>query len=484
MSIAAKAFKGASWLALFNTISQIFSWIVTILVARILVPSDYGLIEIGTILTGYAAMFNQLGLGSAIIQKPETTQDEISSVFWFSAGMAILFSIACFPLAYITAYFFNEPRVIPLTMSVSLIFLFSGLQIVPFNLLKRSLNFKSVGIIQMNGIIISCSAMLVIAHMGGGAWTLMCGMIIRSFVCMVLSYSTVKWFPMLHFSFREAKPYVLFGVTAAVSRSFLYIYDKSDKFFAGKFWSPKLLGYYSFALELAKLPTEKITVIINQISFSAFSQLQHDNKGFNQFYLNIIKITMTLVLPLFAGGFFVADELINLLLGEKWTPIIFIFKYLCLTQILTSLNAVNSFVHEAKGRPHWSLIYHAACAILMPISFFFAVKHGLNAMLIPWFSSYLFLCFIWIIITITSIDLSFGSYLKAILNPVLAAIFMSLPVFSIDHFFISFFPNRDVYLLSLISKIIFGGLFYISYFWFFDRKIFVDIKKLRSADVS
>jgi O-antigen/teichoic acid export membrane protein len=92
LSIESKVFKGASWLALFKLISQVFSWIITIVVARILVPDDYGLMEMATIITGYAFFFSELGLGAAIIQKPAITKGELSSVFWFGLGVSVMLS--------------------------------------------------------------------------------------------------------------------------------------------------------------------------------------------------------------------------------------------------------------------------------------------------------------------------------------------------------------------------------------------------------
>lgn len=131
-------FKGASWLAMFKFVSQLFSWVVTILVARILVPEDYGLMAMATIITGYAQMFAELGLGAAIIQKPQLIQIELSSVFWFSFMFGSMLALSCFPIAHLTAFIFHEPRVIPLTKTISLLFIFSSLQIVPLNLLKKA----------------------------------------------------------------------------------------------------------------------------------------------------------------------------------------------------------------------------------------------------------------------------------------------------------------------------------------------------------
>ena len=108
-SIGKKVFKGASWLAMFKLISQFFSWGVTILVANILVPGDYGLMAMATIITGYAEMFAELGLGAAIIQKPKLIQEELSSVFWFSFMFGSLLALSCFPIAHLTAFIFQEP---------------------------------------------------------------------------------------------------------------------------------------------------------------------------------------------------------------------------------------------------------------------------------------------------------------------------------------------------------------------------------------
>jgi O-antigen/teichoic acid export membrane protein len=107
MSIAGQAFKGASWLALFKLLSQIFSWTITIVIARILLPEEYGLYAMALLITGYAELFSRLGLGSAIIQKQNITDTEMSSIFWFSIMIGTVFSIACFPIAYISSYIFN-----------------------------------------------------------------------------------------------------------------------------------------------------------------------------------------------------------------------------------------------------------------------------------------------------------------------------------------------------------------------------------------
>ena len=139
MSIQKLAFKGAIWLSLFKLVSQIFSWSITVLVARILSPSDYGLMEMAMIIAGYAAFFVDLGLGAAIIQKKNINKHELSSVFWFVLAISIAISFACYLSGQYMALIFNEPRIQPLVETISLMFPISGLLIVPSSLLNKNM---------------------------------------------------------------------------------------------------------------------------------------------------------------------------------------------------------------------------------------------------------------------------------------------------------------------------------------------------------
>src|SRR5438876_352891 len=326
-SIERRAFVGTSWLALFRLVSQVFSWTATILVARMLEPSDYGLLEIAVIIPGYALKLSELGLGPAIIQRSQTTQDELSSVFWFSVFIALFLSAICYGVAPLTVWLFNEPKLLVLTQAVSVLFLLQGLQVVPNTLLRKELDFKTLGQIEILAVIISSVTMLIIAKSGGGVWTLI------------------------------------------------------------------LLG--------------------------------SDRERLRNFYLRTVNICATLVFPLFVGGFLVGADLVQVLLSDKWAPISRIFEYLCLAQIMLSLNAVNSFVHNAQGRASWSSLYFVACAILVSLSFFLAVPYGLEAALIPWFTTYVVLSVSWIAITTRKIGITHGVYLKGLSIPFAATLTMA-----------------------------------------------------------
>lgn len=474
MSLQILAFRQASWLALFKFSSQALSWATTILIARLLLPEDYALVAMATVITGYAEIFGTLGLGASIIQKEKVAQGELSSVFWFGMGVSLAFAIACVPFSYITASFFSEPSIIPLTQAVGLMFIFSGLQIVPGNLLRKEIKFKQLGKIDMGVAITSCCGMLIIAWLGGGVWALIGGILIRGFARTVLLYWQVEWRPTFYFKYKEVKPFINFGVMVALSTSFFYIFEVSDRIFAGRVWTLEMLGFYLLALQLAQIPTEKIVVLINQISYPVLSKLQADRVEFESFYLNVSRITATIVFPIFVGGALTGDLLIRVVLDDKWLPIIFLFQALCVIQIVHSLNAINGFVHMARGKPHITLLFDITIAATMAVSYYFAVPKGLHAILVPWFTTYLIIVLLWIAFTLRIQRISIVSYLKAMFVPAFSVAAMALMTFGF-RFIIRDFGVPDFVKLGLV--VLFSGVSYLGVTILLDKRI---VSNLRS----
>ena len=477
MSLEAKIVKGVSWMAFFGAVSQAFSWTITIVIARILVPGDYGLMAMSTIIAGYALTMSELGLGNAIVQRHSITADELSSVFWFTTGLSVALAASCVPVSYLTAAVMREPRVIPLTQAVSVLFLLNGLQVIPSCLLNRRMDFKTIGLVEMVSAMTASGCMLVMAGAGAGVWTLLLGNVVRSAVRTILLFLKTRWRPTMHFNFSESRSFLSYGITIALGRSLFYVQEKSDRFFAGRAWTPGLLGCYTFALDLAQVPTDKIVSLINNVSFPAFCKLQNDPPAFAALYLNIAKITAAVSLPLFTAGFILGDDLIRLVLNPKWYPMIFMFRVVCLAQILTSMNALNNFVHAAQGRPRWSLYYNLCCVICMPASFAVAAPFGLNAMAVPWLSMYAALCVGWIVISLRKLGVGIGRYIDAVSRPLAATGVMSIVLFAVEGYSTAHVgtPSR---ILVLSAAGLAGTAAYAGYFWYFDRDYLFSLKKL------
>ena len=158
-------------------------------------------------------------------------------------------------------------------------------------------------------------------------------------------------------------------------------------------------------------------------------------------------------------------------------PVITVFKFLCLAQIMVSLNALNSFVHNAQGRPKWSLSYHGVSAISMAVSFYFAVKYGLDAILIPWFTTYIAISCGWIILTSHKIGVNFLIYVKNLSNPIMATLAMIAAIQLYSYSAVLFRLELNLF-YHLVMKVGIGAFSYISYLWLVDKKLFYALRKL------
>lgn len=480
MSVAVDTAKSISWFAFFKFASQTFSWAVTIILARMLVPEDYALMDMATILTGYAALFSELGLGAAIVQKEKTSHRELSSVFWFGFICSALFGLGCILLAYPTAMIFKQDRLIPITQVVSVIFFLNGLVIVPANILRKNMQFKELGVIEIGGVIISSGCMLAIAYAGGGVWTFIGGHIIRDVVKTIIYFKVTRWYPSWHFLFSEAKQYLKFGLAMSFGNSFKYISEKSDRFFAGISWSVQSLGYYSFAFQLSAIPNQKINSIINQVSFSAFSKLQSVKEQFNSLYLQLTKMTFAMILPVYLGGFWLGQDLFTVVFGDKWDSAVLFFKALCLAQIIKGLAPINFQVHAAQGRARLYFILRAANGILLPITFFFTIRYGgAYGIVLPWFTTYVLFLVVLIWMALRWLDIGVVRYLKNLTHPLIAAAVMSLVLLGFQNYMTFGGTGFFSMLAVLILKISVCAAVYIGYFFFFDKQLISSLKKLR-----
>lgn len=467
--IIKKAIKQGTWFGFLKFLSQIISWVITIAIARILSPADYGLMAMATILTGYVMIFSELGFGAAIIQKESITDDELSSVFWFIISFGALLSVIAFILSYPTAIIFDDKRLIPITQVASVLFIINAILIVPNRLLDRNVEFIKSGVIEFMSVFISGISMFIMAKKGYGVWTLILGHIIRSSTMVFLCFILTRWRPLLHYKYSEVVPFLKFGLFVAGSRSFMYIYQKSDRYFAGRAFGVTLTGYYSFALQLASIPTDKIVSLIQRVSFPVFSKLKDSHEQLAESYLRIVKSIAFIVFPIYFGGILFADEIVSVVLGEKWAPIIYPFKMLCFAQVVVSLFAINGLVHEAQNRPKRTLYFNMAVAVSLCVGFYFSSKYGFKAFVLPWITIYPAINIVWLVITLKILNIPLFRYIVNLVIPSAVTIIMVGSLEALRYVLINF-GNPFSPSMTLALNITTGALLYLLIFLSIHKK--------------
>jgi len=459
-----KARSATYWLFGSNIAIQLISWAITVFVARILSPDDYGLFGMAALLTSFLVMFNELGLGPAIIQKKDLTKEQLSSCFWIIMAINIFLYFIAFISAPLVASFFHEERLIPIIRVAAISVVIGGLYKIPFSLLTKELMFNKRSIVDFVSRLCGGVSTLLLAIFGYGVWSLVYGLIVWDLVKLILLYIFVGWYPEKFFSYQTIRSMISFGYKATGSRILWHFYSNSDYLIAGKFLGKTLLGYYSLAFQLASLPNEKLISLIGQIIFPLFSKVQDEEKILRNYFLKAVRLTAFIVFPIFTGMYLVAELAIVLLLSEKWIPMILPFKILCLIAALRAIDAFNSRLVYATGHPGIDLSNTAICSLIMPLGFLIGSKYGLEGLSYAW----LFLFPIVFLITtkrsISIIDLSLLEYFRNLVPPIIATFFMFLTVQSAK-FLLSNYYNEIFQLVFYCSIGLFSYIGFISIFF-------------------
>jgi O-antigen/teichoic acid export membrane protein len=481
VSIAGRAVKSGFWLAGTRFATQAFSWVVTINVARLLSPEDYGLMAMATVFTGLAAVLGELGLGAAIVQRKEVSAEALASSFWLSVGAGVLLAGFGMALAYPTAWAFGEARVIPITQLASVLFILNALQLVPQSLLVRGVRFREIGFIELAAVVTASLSMLAMARLGFGVWTLVTGTIIQNVASLIILLAVSRWRPLPRFRSHEVKPYLAYGLRVAGSRSFFYIFSVADKAIVGRLFDAQALGYYSFAQQLASIPTDKIVSIFQQIAFPVFSRFQGDTERSADLFRRVTRYIGFIVAPLFGGGVLLGEELILVLLGEKWRPIVPLFRMFCLSQFVLAITVLSAVVHNAQGRPHWVLYLQIVNVSVVPASLYVASAHGFYALGVPWVTAFPAICIGWTLLTLHKLRIAWRSYAAPLVGPVGATALMLLGVAAVQYALAQAGEPFGQSAVTLGTSVAAGALLYGAYVLACEREMLGELWRLRGA---
>jgi O-antigen/teichoic acid export membrane protein len=419
-----RAVRGVLWFGISRVVVQLITWVVTLAVARILSPSDYGLFGMTLIYTGLIDYFNDMGLGAAIIRCKDLTEEQLSSLFWFTNVVGLFFfglAIATAPLA---AKFFQQPLLIPLICVVSVNFIITSLQQVPWNLLTRAIDFKKRSIAETAGNLFGGLVTIVLAYRDYGVWALAWGFLTRSIIVTAAVFILARWLPQLCFNWAKLRPLVNFAAAMTAGRIVYYLHSASPIFIIGKFLGEKVLGYYSLASRLSWDAGDRVLSVIIQVAFPVFSEIQDDLQRLKAVFLQSAGMVCALIYPFYGGLIVLGDDAIPLLLGQKWTPIIVPFKFLAGAGFFWTLHAMMGPLVLAKNRPKAALSFNLLCLGILPASFYVGSKFGLLGVCVAWVSVYPMLVLFWVSKGISMIHCTSREFWKALRPSVMGTVSM------------------------------------------------------------
>jgi teichuronic acid exporter len=375
------AAKGLFWSAMERFGAQGIQFIFGIMITRILMPSDYGLLGMILIFMAVGQTLIDSGFGSALIWKKNPSANDYSTVFYFNISISFVLYTIFFFLAPFISRFYNEPVLVDLIRIISLNFIILSFSLIQQTILQKKVDFKLLAFINIAGSLLAGVIALFLAFKGFGVWAIVFQILVKSFVTSILLWIYNKWQPVFAFSWLSLKELFNYGSKLTVAGLIYTIFQYFYFNVIGKLFPVEALGFYTRAAQLQEFPVKTIASIFHRVAFPVFSAIQDENERLKNAVSKTLRTMSFFTFPILIGLIAVADPLIELVLTEKWLPASGYFKLLCLIGLFYSFHVVNGEILKTKGKSNWVLTLEIITKTIMVINIFITWRWGITAII-------------------------------------------------------------------------------------------------------
>jgi O-antigen/teichoic acid export membrane protein len=423
--IARRTKSSFIWFTVLPLFLHFIRFVSSIILARLLLPSDFGIIGIAGILIYYTNTLTDFGFSKAIIQHRNITADHYNTYFTVNLAISILLFLFFNISSDSFASFFNEPRLVEVINVISLLFLTTALHAVPLTNLKKNIHFKLIAIAEAFNVFSSMFISLFLAMNGFGYWSLVIAMIVSNLIYyFFLRIASKDLKPSLSFSRSCFHDLFSFGIWDFLWGQTRIISDNVDKILIGRILNMDMLGYYEKAQGFAKMPSEQFADRLSAVSFSTFSKLQSNKDELLIKFIKIMTVNTYICFPIFIGMTIIAEDFTLLFLGEKWRNMIEPLQILSISFLVTSVSGPIISMNIALGNIKRQTLMRAFLLVFLIPVLFVSIPYGII------YTSFVVLLFSFFILIISFILLSKESFitnkllLQILLPPIISSILL------------------------------------------------------------
>lgn len=381
-SLKQKTVSGLTWSFIDNISKQIITFIIGIILARLLAPQEFGLIGMLTIFIAISQSLINSGFTQALIRKKDCTQTDYSTVFYFNLVLGVFFYFILFCSAESISRFFNEPQLKLILRILGIVLIFNSVAIIQRARLTKRIDFKLQAKISFLSSISSGIIAIFMAYSGYGVWSLVVKTITWYAFTSLLLWLWNKWKPTLEFSLVSFKDLFSFGsklmVSGLINTAYLNVYY----LIIGKYFSATELGYYTRADHFNNLTSQNINTVVQRVSYPILSSIQEDVPRLKQAYRNLIQSTMFITFILSMGMAAIAEPLIITLIGTKWLHSVIYLQLLCFVGMFYPLQALNLNMLNVVGRSDLFLRLEIIKKTLAVPNIIIGIMFGIKIMII------------------------------------------------------------------------------------------------------
>lgn len=336
--------------------AQGVSFIVSIVLARLLSPETYGTIAIVTVFTSILQVFVDSGLGNALIQKKNADDLDFSTVYYFNIFICLILYAIMFFCAPLVAGFYNDNSLVPVIRVLSLTIVISGIKNIQQAYISRTMQFKRFFFATLGGTIGAAVIGIVLAYMGYGVWALVIQQLFNASVDTIILWMTVRWRPQREFSFQRLKGLLKFGSKLLFSSLLETLYNNVRQLVIGKMYSTSDLAFYNRGKQFPDLFITNINSSIDSVLLPTMSKEQDNREKVRELTRYSIKISIYIMAPLMMGLAFCAEPVVRLVLSDKWVECIPFLRIFCITSMFYPIHTANLNAIKAMGRSDLFLI--------------------------------------------------------------------------------------------------------------------------------
>lgn len=461
MNSSSRVANSLMWSGIERLSVQGIQFVLTIILARLVLPSDYGLIALLTVFLVMAQVFVDSGFTMALIQKQSPTEKDFSTAFYFNVIVGVIIYLCLFFLAKYIALFFNEPQLELIAKIVFLNIIISSFAVVQRAKLTIVFNFKLQTVASLFAVIVSGACGVYLAYNGYNVWALVFQTLLNNLLNVGCLWILVKWFPVLSFSWESFRLLFAFGSKLLLAGIISSLYSQLYTIVIGKKFSTMNLGYYNRASSFASWFSINLSAIISRVLFPVLCSIKDDEEQLEKKFLLYMRMASFIIFPLMLGMVALAEPIVVCLFTEKWLPIVPLLRILCLAYMWNPVMLMNSNFLAVKGRTDMQLkgeiLKKTAAIIVLLVTFPFGLEVVCSGVVVYSFvDMYVTTCFVRKVSR-----LSLTEELKSILPVFLLSVSVAIITWGSAELL------WNSYCGKLIGGIVIGGITYVIFASFF-----------------
>ena len=380
-SLKHKAIHGVGWSFIDNIASSGITFLVGLVLARLLTPKEYGIMAMIAVFIAVSNSIIDSGFSNALIRKTRIERVDYNTVFYFNLTVSILIYTLLYLAAPAISVFFKESVLVEIIRILGLVLIINAFSVIPRTQFVRDVNFKTQTKVSLISSISSGVFGIGMALGGMGVWSLVGQQLSRQFLNTLFLWIYSKWYPVWEFSRKSFKELFEFGSKLLLSGLLDTIYKNIYYIIIGRFYTSAQLGQYTRADQFNMIFSSNLTSVVQRVSYPVLSSIQEEPERLREAYQKVIKITMLITFACMLGLAAVAKPLILILIGEKWLPAVYFLQIICFSGMLYPLHAINLNILQVKGRSDLFLKLEIIKKIIAVGPIVMGIIYGIECML-------------------------------------------------------------------------------------------------------